>query len=145
MDSPHRIQPTAFTPTVGRQTPKVEFGEVLAHTIRRVAHVGGALASGMATGIPVVSAAVSGIQSMVTAASSVRGSAVAPIGSRASASTAEAVQPDSTALLDLQSQQSEYYLKLQWEMQRESREFNALSNVLKVRHDSAKAAINNIR
>jgi hypothetical protein len=29
-------------------------------------------------------------------------------------------------------------------MQRESREFSALSNVMKVKHDSAKAAISNI-
>ena len=29
-------------------------------------------------------------------------------------------------------------------MQRESREYQTLSNVMKVRHDSAKAAINNI-
>jgi hypothetical protein len=29
-------------------------------------------------------------------------------------------------------------------MQRESREFTSLSNVMKVKHDSAKAAINNI-
>jgi hypothetical protein len=37
------------------------------------------------------------------------------------------------------------YLQLQNEMQRESREHNAVSNIMKVRHDSAKAAINNIR
>jgi hypothetical protein len=37
------------------------------------------------------------------------------------------------------------YLQLQNEMQRESREHNAISNIMKVRHDSAKAAINNIR
>jgi hypothetical protein len=37
------------------------------------------------------------------------------------------------------------YLKLQEDMQRESREYNTLSNVMKARHDSAKAAINNIR
>jgi hypothetical protein len=36
------------------------------------------------------------------------------------------------------------YLQLQEAMQRESREFQALSNVMKVKHDSAKAAINNI-
>ncbi len=36
------------------------------------------------------------------------------------------------------------YLQLQESMQRESREFTALSNVMKVRHDSAKAAIDNI-
>ena len=36
------------------------------------------------------------------------------------------------------------YLQLQENMQRESREFTALSNVMKVKHDSAKAAIHNI-
>ncbi len=36
------------------------------------------------------------------------------------------------------------YLQLQENMQRESREFTALSNVMKVKHDSAKSAINNI-
>ena len=36
------------------------------------------------------------------------------------------------------------YLQLQENMQRESREFTALSNVMKVKHDSAKSAIDNI-
>ncbi len=36
------------------------------------------------------------------------------------------------------------YLQLQEAMQRESREFTSLTNVMKVKHDSAKAAINNI-
>jgi hypothetical protein len=36
------------------------------------------------------------------------------------------------------------YLQLQEQMQRESREFTALSNVMKVKHDSARAAISNI-
>ncbi len=36
------------------------------------------------------------------------------------------------------------YLQLQESMQRESREFTSLTNVMKVRHDSAKAAIGNI-
>jgi hypothetical protein len=36
------------------------------------------------------------------------------------------------------------YLQLQEGMQRESRAFTALSNVMKVKHDSAKSAINNI-
>jgi hypothetical protein len=36
------------------------------------------------------------------------------------------------------------YLQLQENMQRESREFTALSNVMRVKHDSAKAAISNI-
>ncbi len=37
------------------------------------------------------------------------------------------------------------YLQLQEAMQRESREFTALTNVMKVKHDSAHAAIQNIR
>ena len=37
------------------------------------------------------------------------------------------------------------YMNLQNEMQAESRAHNAISNIMKVRHDSAKAAINNIR
>jgi hypothetical protein len=36
------------------------------------------------------------------------------------------------------------YLQLQENMQRESREFTALSNVMRVKHDTAKAAISNI-
>lgn len=36
------------------------------------------------------------------------------------------------------------YLQLQESMQRESREFTSVSNVMKVKHDSAKAAIDNI-
>jgi hypothetical protein len=36
------------------------------------------------------------------------------------------------------------FLQLQEAVQRESREYTALSNVMKVKHDSAKAAIHNI-
>jgi hypothetical protein len=36
------------------------------------------------------------------------------------------------------------YLQLQEAMQRESREFTALSNVMRVKHDSARSAISNI-
>jgi hypothetical protein len=36
------------------------------------------------------------------------------------------------------------YLQLQERMQQESREFTALSNVMRVKHDSARAAIGNI-
>jgi len=37
------------------------------------------------------------------------------------------------------------YLELQERLQRETREFTALSNVMKVRHDAARAAIQNIQ
>jgi hypothetical protein len=58
---------------------------------------------------------------------------------------------DSWAMLQAQGKMNEesrefnmQYLQLQENMQRESREYQTLSNVMKVRHDSAKAAINNI-
>lgn len=52
---------------------------------------------------------------------------------------------DATRSLQRESQEFNLrYLQLQESMQRESREFTALSNVMKVKHDSAKAAILNI-
>ncbi len=41
--------------------------------------------------------------------------------------------------------ESDRSMAMQMQMQQESRDYNTLSNVLKLRHDSAKAAINNIR
>lgn len=52
---------------------------------------------------------------------------------------------EATQALQLQSQSFNLqYLQLQENLQRESREFQALSNVMKVKHDAAKAAIGNI-
>ena len=52
---------------------------------------------------------------------------------------------EATRALQQEAQSSNLqYLQLQEAMQRESREFTSLTNVMKVKHDSAKAAINNI-
>ena len=52
---------------------------------------------------------------------------------------------EATRALQLDSQSFNLqYLELQERMQRESREFTAVTNVMKVRHDTAKAAISNI-
>jgi hypothetical protein len=52
---------------------------------------------------------------------------------------------DATRTLQRESQAFNVrYLELQESMQRESREFTALTNVMKVKHDTAKAAILNI-
>jgi hypothetical protein len=37
------------------------------------------------------------------------------------------------------------YMQLQQEMQSDNRHFSTMSNLLKARHDTAKAAINNMR
>ena len=52
---------------------------------------------------------------------------------------------EATRALQQEAQSSNLqYLQLQEAMQRESREFTSPTNVMKVKHDSAKAAINNI-
>ncbi|MBU1240484.1 hypothetical protein KJ865_12310, partial [Myxococcota bacterium] len=55
---------------------------------------------------------------------------------------------DLDAMKTLQTQNQKFsmdYLKLQVELQEENRRFSTLSNMEKARHDTAKAAINNIR
>jgi hypothetical protein len=51
--------------------------------------------------------------------------------------SARALQAESAAF-------NAQYLALQEAMQRENREYTALSNVMKVKHDTARAAIGNI-
>jgi hypothetical protein len=148
MDQDSRIQTTSVVPSVARQTPKNDFGEVLMNTMSKATAMGGALVngmSGMAFGAPVLSAAVSSVSSMAAASTA---SGVLPVTSQspgASLNRTPSGGGDMWSLLQLQDMQSREFLALQNEMQRESREFNAISNVIKVRHDSAKAAINNIR
>ena len=147
MNSDHRIESTSVVPSVPRQTPKNDFGEVLANSLGKATAVGGSLINGMAFGAPVLSAAVSSVTALATATAAST-SGVMPVGSKAPGTVLPPAAPqgdDMRSLLQLQDSQSKEFLALQNEMQRESREFNAISNVIKVRHDSAKAAINNIR
>lgn len=48
-------------------------------------------------------------------------------------------------LMDMNQSFSMEYLALQQAIQRETREFNLLSNVMKTKHEAARNAINNIR
>ncbi len=77
-----------------------------------------------------------------------RGSAVSSGGGSVAAAAGSGSEGDileATRALQQESQTFNLqYLQLQENMQRESREFTALSNVMKVKHDSAKSAINNI-
>lgn len=162
MDSPNRINQTSITTTVPRQTPQNDFGQVMARTLSGVVQVGAGVAGGLAMGNPVLSAAVSSIAGAassvassggaVTAVGGVPGT-VAGTGAGATAGAGGAAgQGSEWELLEaqklLKADERKFnmaYLDLQNAMQRESREFNAVSNIMKVRHDSAKAAINNIR
>ncbi|MFY1830187.1 hypothetical protein ACN47A_30005 [Myxococcus fulvus] len=146
------------THTLPRQTPRNDFGTVLAHAAHTVVNKGAGVVGGMIPTGAILSAAVSSTKLAVAQVAPMKTSDFA---STASASTASASMgtggtssgsTDAWELLNAQKALSEEgqkfnaaYLHLQNEMQRESREHNAVSNIMKVRHDSAKAAINNIR
>jgi hypothetical protein len=151
---PNRIDQTPAVITIARQTPKNDFGEVLKATVNGAVRMGGQI-FGNVGGMPVVSAAVSAINSMASnAGRSIQavGQPAMQVGSVASPSNQSAgsnnsVGPDKYSDPSVQQmyEASREALGLQLQVQQESREYNAVTNVLKVRHDSAKSAINNIR
>lgn len=166
--SQNRIDPTAITLTAPRQTPKDEFGDVLSSAMGNVVKLGGAVLNA-ATGAPVVSAAVSsvgalgslhaqrataGVVAVGGAGLTSTGAGIVPMSSAGSLTTVRSVAGPTSGgvepanMTDYLSQmrtEADRSLLMQMQMQQESREYNTLSNVLKVRHDSAKSAINNIR
>jgi hypothetical protein len=73
-----------------------------------------------------------------TVAGTGTGSATGASGETDIMASARALQAESQAY-------NAQYLQLQEAMQRENREFTALSNVMKVKHDTARAAIGNIQ
>jgi hypothetical protein len=129
-----RIGTLLVAPTTERKAEPSRFGSALREAAAQVASgVAGtvALASPLFPGGMVLAGAV-----------------------RAAASAPGAISPggggggdllEATRALQQQSQSFNLqYLELQETMQRESREFTSLTNVMKVKHDSAKAAIDNI-
>lgn len=160
MENNNRIASLSITPTLPRQTPRNDFGTVLARTAQEVVKTGAGIVGGMIPGGPVMSAAVSSIGSVVSTVSSTKASitplpgAGGAIGGTSGPGATEGTTGRGDAWDMLEAQRlmaaegqkfNVAYLQLQNEMQRESREHNAISNIMKVRHDSAKAAINNIR
>ncbi|MCP3103307.1 hypothetical protein LZ198_30940 [Myxococcus sp. K15C18031901] len=155
MDPNNRIPSLTITPTVPRQTPRNDFGTVLAHAAHEVVRSGAGMVGGMVPAGPILSAAVSSAKTALATVVPITSTSSAASASTAAASSglgATTGNGDAWDLLEAQKALSAEgqkfnvaYLQLQNEMQRESREHNAVSNIMKVRHDSAKAAINNIR
>jgi hypothetical protein len=164
LDHDRRISSLSIAPSIERQTPKTDFGPTFARAAREVVTSGAGLVGGMLPSGPISSAVVSTLRGTVsavvpsggaTSAAAVGGSSA--VGSAATVrsgatGTAATGQGDAWDLLEAQKLMAAdgqkfnmAYLALQNEMQKESREHNAISNIMKVRHDSAKAAINNIR
>ncbi len=158
MENGNRIGSVSITPTVARQTPQNDFGTVFARTAQEVVRTGAGVVATLVPGGPAVSAAVSSISKVVSTAATARSASAVPMpGGAGGAGSATGTvggtgQGDQWDLLAAQKEmQAEgmkmnlAYMDLQNDMQKESRAHNALSNIMKVRHDSAKAAINNIR
>lgn len=165
MSENNRIQSTTITPTTVRQTPDQEFGKVLQKSV----HAGVDLAMKLASpivGPSIASAAGNVISAVVGHPGAVAGKTaeamtvpsqpitIGPSGAPASSGSGGAIAAggnqwdmlEAQRLMNSENQMFNLaYLQLQDAMQKESREFNAISNIMKVRHDSAKAAINNIR
>jgi hypothetical protein len=134
-----RISPLHVAPTTERKAEPGRFGAALRGAAAGATHGIAqtlALAAPAIPGGPVLAAAVRG---GVTASAPTPGSlagAAAPGGG-------DLIEATRTLQQEAQSFNVQY-LQLQENMQRESREFTALSNVMKVRHDTSKAAIANI-
>jgi hypothetical protein len=167
--SPNRLQPLQLTPYAGRTTPQRDFGQFLsqaAGTISSVVDLSmrAAVPGGIASGVSLATGAVRQVAGLTSTPASMN--QVAPLtvpssgpapgfgapapqsGMRPSlpASSGPGEMLETQRLMQLESFAfNQQYLQLQSEMQRESRQFTAVSNVMKVRHDSAKASINNVR
>jgi hypothetical protein len=142
-----RVQPVSIqvAPTTEQKTEPGRFQRAL-----RAAADG--VAAGVASTVTLAAPYLPGgmvLSAAVRGATSAAGSATsgAP-GGTATGTAAAAGEGDLVAATrELQQQSQQFnlqYLQLQESMQRESREFTALSNVMKVKHDTARASINNI-
>ncbi|MDC0709667.1 hypothetical protein POL68_14440 [Stigmatella sp. ncwal1] len=147
MENDPRIASLSITSTLPRQTPQNQFGAVFARTAQEVVRAGAGLAGGMVSSPPVMSAAVASARSTVSSITPAVGGSGGIPGVGGATGRGEAwdlLEAQKVMAAEGQKFNLEY-LQLQNGLQQESREHNAISNIMKVRHDSAKAAINNIR
>jgi hypothetical protein len=130
MDTPVITPAAAAAPA-----QKKGFGDILGSALSGFARGASGALSVLSPPAALVGGLVSGVASAVSALSG-SGSPPPPIRSDA----------DLLALLSQPGElSSQDYLRIQQYMQAEAQQFTAVSNILKVRSDSAKAAINNIR
>jgi hypothetical protein len=142
--NPNRLNEIEITKTVPRQTPKTEFTYVMGQAVATAASIGADFLAPVASSNPLLSAAVSAVKSVAQGAMAQAG-AVSVGGSGGSGSDPMSMIDANRQLMLEGAQLNQQYLQLQHDMQQESQQYNTVSNVMKVRHDSAKAAINNIR
>ena len=140
-DEPFR---TSRAVSVERQTPKTDFASKLKTGVETAAGVlaaGAAAAAPFIPGGPIVSAAVSTLAGVSQLASSIPNLASALGGSGSSNGSSGTIND---SLSGMQADNIKM-MELQIKMQRENTVFSTLSNILKVRHDTQKNSIGNIR
>jgi hypothetical protein len=142
------ISSVIVAPTAERKTAPSGFAANLRSAVAGAAE-GLAAAAGFALPLGpagmVLAGALRGVAQGVAAGS--RASAGGPPATAAAPASAPAGDAFEAARL-LQAEGQSFnlrYLELQERLQRESREFTAMSNVMKVRHDAARAAIQNVQ
>jgi hypothetical protein len=140
----NRIESIHVAPTTERKAEPGRFESAMRAAASGVAH-------GVATTVELAAPYVpAGTVLSAAVRSAVRTPAAAvaspgPDGGAAGGTSAEGDVLAATRTLQQEARTANLqYLQLQEGMQRESREYTALSNVMKVKHDSAKAAIGNI-
>jgi hypothetical protein len=142
------IESIHVAPTTERKTEPGRFGTALRAAAAGVARGVAStveLAAPYVPGGTVLSAAVRSATAPARGRAGTFGADPGTSATRAAAGGGEGDLLEATRALQQEAQTFNLqYLQLQESMQRESREFQALSNVMKVKHDSAKAAINNI-
>lgn len=127
------IQATDMAPEAAKQEgPKASFGEVM-----------GRVADGALDGVSKVAPFFPGGQLVAMAADGLRAlKGSAPAGMASSESHSQMNQ-----MFEMQKESQAFnlqYLQLQTELQNDNRRFSTLTNLMKVRHDTAKSAINNM-
>ncbi len=135
-----RIGTLLVAPSTERKAEPNRFGAALRNAAGQVAS---GVASSVALAAPYLPGAAVLAGALRTPASVSAGVGTATVSAAGTGSGGDVVE--ATRALQQQAQSFNLqYLQLQEAMQRESRDFTALTNVMKVKHDSAKAAINNI-
>ena len=143
------ISTVIVAPTADRKTAPSSFGATL-----RAAAAGAAEGLAAAAGIlaplapagMVLAGAVRGVAQAAAGAARPASSGTSGTTTLAPVSAGGADGFEAARTLQAEGQSFNLrYLELQERMQRETREFTAVSNIMKVRHDAARAAIQNVQ
>lgn len=143
-----RIGTIVVAPSTERKAEPGRFGSALRSAAAAVANgVAGsvALAAPYVPGGAVLAGALHPLALPAARATAAAAAPAPPTSGSGSAGPAGGDVVEATRALQQEAQTFNLqYLQLQESMQKESREYTALTNVMKVKHDTAKAAINNI-